>query len=295
MEKKLYTMKDVYKVYEKMIKLRSQEDVYAFALQNFAFLKSFCKEYCGVGQQIFDFIENVNLLTKTQAEEYIKNHCRTMLDFKIVIELVDDCKSDLFQLIESKCGTQLVNTPPVVIDSIEVILRSFKNYISKDIPLSNCIDRREFTLVESNGRGYKVKYSLLQKIYNELQTKCDSEGYLTVILDNFKLLRDFVVQKCGGSYGDFDTLDVSEFYTQEQVMEYVKKKFNNLEDIWNALDGIKDPNYGMFELIEDVDGSVTFYNLSLEDARCIDNIVDCFCEYMDNGKYYFEKGEHEFE
>lgn len=295
MEKKLYTMKDVYKVYEKMIKLRSQEDVYAFVLQNFAFLKSFCKEYCGVGQQIFDFIENVNLLTKTQAEEYIKNHCRTMLDFKIVIELVDDCKSDLFQLIESKCGTQLVNTPPVVIDSIEVILRSFKNYISKDIPLSNCIDRREFTLVESNGRGYKVKYSLLQKIYNELQIKCDSEGYLTVILDNFKVLRDFVVQKCGGSYGDFDILDVSEFYTQEQVMEYVKKKFNNLEDIWNALDGIKDPNYGMFELIEDVDGSVTFYNLSLEDARCIDNIVDCFCEYMDNGKYYFEKGEHEFE
>lgn len=295
MEKNLYSMKDVYKVYEKMIKLRSQEDIYAFVIQNFAFLKSFCKEYCGLGQQIFDFIENVNLLTKTQAEEYIKNNCRTMLDFKIVIDLVDDVNCDLFQLMESSRGTQLVNTPPVVIDSIEVILRSFKNYISKDIPFSDCIDRREFTLVDCNGLGYKVKYSLLQKIYNELQTKCDSEGYLTVILENFSVLRDFVAQKCGGSYGDFDNLDVSEFYSQEQVMEYVKKKFNNLEDIWNSLDGIKDPNYGMFELIEDVDGSVTFYNLSLEDARCIDNIVDCFCEYMENGKYHFEKGEYDYE
>lgn len=295
MEKKLYTMKDVYKVYEKMSKLKSREEVYAFVLKEFAFLKSFCKDYCGVGQQIFDFIENVNLVTKTQAEEYIKNNCRTMLDFKIAIELVENCKCDLFQLIESERGTQLVNTPPAVIDSIETILRNFRDYISKDIPFSDCIDRREFTLVDCNGMGYKVKYSLLQKIYNELQTKCDSEGYLTVILDNFSVLRDFVVQKCGGSYGDFDTLDVSEFYTQEQVMEYVKKKFNNLEAIWNALDGIKDPNYGMFELIEDVDGSVTFYNLSLEDARCIDNIVDCFCEYMENGKYHFEKGEYDYE
>ncbi len=246
-----------------------------------------------MGQQIFDFIENVNLLTKTQAEEYIKNHCRTMLDFKIVIELVDDCNCDLFQLIESKSGTKLANTAPLVINSIEVLLRNFREYMSKDISLSDCIDRREFTLVESNGMEYKVKYSLLQKIYDELQTKCDSEGYLKVILENFSVLRHFVVQKCGGSYRDFDELDISEFYSQEQVMEYVKKKFNNLEDIWNALDGIKDPNYGMFELIEDVDGSVTFYNLSLDDARRIDNIVDCFCEYMENGKYHFEKGEYD--
>lgn len=295
MEKKLYSMEDVYKVYEKMGKLKSREEVYAFVLKEFAFLKSFCKEYCGVGQQIFDFIDNDNLVTKTQAEEYIKNNCRTMLDFKIVIDLVDDVNCDLFQLIESKRGTQLVNIPPLVLNSIETILRNFRDYMSKDIPFSDCIDRREFTLVDCNGMGYKVKYSLFQQIYNELQTKCDSEGYLTVILDNFNVLRDFVVQKCGGSYGDFDTLDVSEFYTQEQVMEYVKKKFNNLEAIWNALDGIKDPNYGMFELIEDVDGSVTFYNLSLEDARCIDNIVDCFCEYMENGKYHFEKGEYDYE
>lgn len=293
MEKNLYSMKDVYKVYEKLSKLKSREEVFAFVIQNFAFLKSFCKDYCGVGQQIFDFIENVNLLTKTQAEEYIKNNCRTMLDFKIVIDLVDDVNCDLFQLIESKRGTQLVNIPPLVLNSIETILRNFRDYMSKDIPFSDCIDRREFTLVESNGRGYKVKYSLIQKIYNELQTKCDSEGYLKVILENFSLLRHFVVQKCGGSYRDFDELDTSEFYTQEQVMEYVKKKFNNLEVIWNALDGIKDPNYDMFELIEDVDGSVTFYNLSLDDARRIDNIVDCFSEYMENGKYNFEKREYD--
>lgn len=295
MGKNLYSMKDVYKVYEKMIKLKSREEVYDFVLKEFDFLKSFCKEYCGVGQQIFDFIDNDNLVTKTQAEEYIKNNCRTMLDFKIAIDLVDDFNCDLFYLFESSRGTQLANIPPLVINSIETILRSFKDYISKDIPFSDCIDRREFTLVDCNGLGYKVEYSLLQKIYDELQTKCDSEGYLKVILENFSLLRDFVVQKCGGSYGEFDTLDVSEFYTQEQVLEYVKKKFNNLEEIWNALDGIKDPNYDMFELIEDVDGSVTFYNLSLEDANCIDNIVDCFCEYMKNGKYYFEKGECDYE
>lgn len=295
MKKKLYSMKDVYNVYEKMVKLKSREEVYAFVLKEFAFLKLFCKGYCGVDQQVFDCIENANLLTKTQAEEYIKNNCRTMLDFKIAIELVENCKCDLFQLIESERGTQLVNTPPVVIDSIETILRTFKEYISKDIPVSDCIDRREFTLVENNGRGYKVKYSLLQKIYDELQTKCDSEGYLTVILDNFSVLRDFVVQKCGGSYRDFDELDISEFYTKEQIVEYVKKKFNNLEDIWNVLDRIKDANYDIFELIEDVDGSVTFYNLSLDDARRIDNIVDCFCEYMENGKYNFEKEEYDFE
>lgn len=150
-------------------------------------------------------------------------------------------------------------------------------------------------LVACNGLGYEVKYSVFQKIYDELQTKCDSEGYLKVILENFSVLRDFVAQKCGGSYRDFDELDICEFYSQEQVLEYVKKNFNNLEDIWNALEGIKDPNYDMFELIEDVDGSVTFYNLSLEDARRIDNIVDCFYEYMENGEYDFETGEYEFE
>ena len=295
MEKKLYNMKDVYKVYEKMSKLKSREEVYAFVLKEFAFLKSFCKDYCGVSQQTFDFIDNVNLVTKTQAEEYIKNNCRTMLDFKMVIELVDDCNCDLFYLIESKRGTQLANVPPLVINSIETILRKFKEYINKDIPVSDCIDRREFTLVDCNGLGYGVKYSVFQKIYDELQTKCDSEGYLKVILENFSVLRHFVVQKCGGSYIDFDELDTSEFYSQEQVMEYVKKKFNNLEEIWNALDGIKDPNYDIFELIEDVDGSVTFYNLSLEDANRIDNIVDCFYDYMENGKFNFEKEEYDFE
>ena len=295
MGKNLYSMKDVYKVYEKMSKLRCREEVYAFVLKEFDFLKSFCKEYCGVGQQIFDFIENGNLVTKTQAEEYIKNNCRTMLDFKIAIDLVDDVNCDLFYLIESSRGTELANTPPLVINSIETILRNFRDYMSKDISLSDCIDRREFTLVDCNGLGYGVKYSVFQKIYDELQTKCDSEGYLKVILENFSVLRHFVVQKCGGSYRDFDELDISEFYTKEQVVEYVKKKFNNLEDIWDSLDGIKDPNYDMFELIEDVDGSVTFYNLSLEDVSRIDNIVDCFYDYMENGKFNFEKEEYEFE
>lgn len=147
---------------------------------------------------------------------------------------------------------------------------------------------KEVILVAGNGLGYEVKYSVFQKIYDELQTKCDSEGYLKVILKNFSVLRDFVVQKCGGSYVDFDTLKCSEFYTKEQVVEYVKKNFNNVEDIWNALEGIKDPNCEMFELVEDVYGSITFYNLDLHQAECIDNIVDCFYEFMELGEYGIE-------
>lgn len=136
-----------------------------------------------------------------------------------------------------------------------------------------------------NGLGYKVNIDELVKIYYEFDESDSSEEYLEIILNNFEIVKDFVTQKCGGEFRDFDVIEYNDYLRSDKVFERIQTECNCIADICDMLEDIKDPNAHMFELIELGDGTLQLFNVRFEELEVVDNIVDCFCTYMEENWY----------
>lgn len=144
---------------------------------------------------------------------------------------------------------------------------------------------REIVLTGNSGVGYKVSITELVDIYNSLFNKTESEECLEIIINHFSLLKDFVTQKCGGDLVDFDHLEYNTYLTTDETLEYIKTKYTSIDDLYCAMDNIKDPTAHMFELVELGDGTFEVWNIDAKQIDCIDNIVSCFCNFMVGAEY----------
>lgn len=144
---------------------------------------------------------------------------------------------------------------------------------------------KSIILSSINGLGYKVNINELVKIYYEFDESDSSEEYLEIILKHFEILKDFVTQKCGGEFRDFGTIEYNNYLRYDKVFERIQTECNCIADICDMLEDIKDPNAHMFELIELGDGTLQLFNVRFEELEVVDNIVDCFCNYMEENWY----------
>lgn len=143
----------------------------------------------------------------------------------------------------------------------------------------------EFKLINSSGVIYTVCMKEIIEIYNALFDCTEIDCQLEIIINNFNVLKDFVTQKCGGSILDFYYLACGVYLTPYEVVEYLKAKYNSIEDFYRAMENIKDPTARMFQLVGIIDGNVTICNLNKDQEKIIDNIVYCFFDYMYENRY----------